>query len=679
MNRSTTFEFCGDTVTIEAGELAQEAHGAVLLRQGDTAILATVVFGAPSVGGRAEFLGLSVEYRERASAAGRIPGGWGRREGRQGDHEILTGRAIDRSLRPLLQGRPQQEIVVTVTVFGASLQADLETLAILAASAAVHESGVAWTGPVGAVRVALLDETFVAMPDDALKLGAELEVLVALTQAGVVMLEGSARQAPRSRLLEAIAVAQTALTPFWFAVDSVREGRESPLHAFVVAEGSLQADEDLPAGVASAFEAIFDGPKAARPALLADLEGAVDELAASVSHAWRTLVRTRALAGSRLDGRALGAVRPLSMRVGPLPGNHGSALFSRGTTQALVSVTVGGPDEGLVSDTLFGRQTDRFMLHYNFPSFAVGEVHRARGPGRREIGHGTLARRALAPVLPNDRDFPLTVRVVSDILGSDGSSSMATVCGASLALMDAGIQVSDAVAGVAMGVVLDGGKWAILTDLTAEEDHLGDMDFKLAGTAQGITAFQLDNKAGTLPLELLQEGLDAACEAIQSILTEMAAVIDAPRAQLAGHAPHFALVRVPVARIGTLIGAGGKTVQDIQSKTHSRIEIKEDGQVRIIAKSPEHLAAAVERVEAIGQVLVVGRTYEGEVISIKDFGAVVRIGDHDGLIHISELGVSRVAKTEEAVSVGQRVEVQVLGADERGRLRFSRRAALMAV
>ena len=633
MKRSETVELGPRTLTLETGELALQAAGAAVARLGDAMVLAAVTRG-PAKGeasgpGHDDFVPMTVEYRERTAAAGRIPGGWGRREGRQGDHEVLTARLVDRALRPLLPEGFRDEVLVTVTVFGWEPGVDIDLLALNASAAALWLSDLPVAAPVAGVRVVEVNGELSVAADETVRAQATAEWFVAGTESGFVMLEGGAAGAPVDGLLGHLDAAAAALAPILAAI------------------GRLRGD-------------------APRPAFAATTPSAADSAA-----------RQAILDGRRPDGRAPDALRPVTAAVGVLPSNHGSALFTRGdvrSTQALVSATVGTGDDALTHEPLGGRRSDRFLLHYNFPSFAVGEAKPPRGPGRREIGHGALARRALAPVLGPDVTASATVRVVSDILSSNGSSSMATVCGASLALMDAGVGIREHVAGVAMGLVRDAGRWVTLTDLTADEDHLGDMDLKVAGTATAVTALQLDVKRGPVGREVVADALGKAQAALETLVEVLRGVIVAPHDKHR-KVPRATQVRIPVARIGGLIGPGGKHVNELQTATNSRIEVRDDGLVRISAKTKADLAAAVERVEAFAVELAIGAIHRAEVIGIKDFGAVVRFGDHEGLVHVSELAAGRVEKAGDVVKVGEFLAVRVLGVDDRGRLKLSARSA----
>ncbi|TNF25662.1 MAG: polyribonucleotide nucleotidyltransferase [Deltaproteobacteria bacterium] len=689
MRTTETITIGNAELSFETGELARQAHGAVVVRHLSSMLLATVVVG-PDSGATRDFLPLTVEYRERMSAGGRVPGGYLRREGRIGDHEVLTSRLIDRTLRPLFPKGFRREVQVLVTCFGADATSDLESLAILAASCALHISSVPFDGPVAGLRISAAgDGALQTLAKWKSRSRATMDWVIALDRRGLVMLEGGAAEASSEEILAAMDEAAAVLAPVLDAFDRLRDaaGREK-LPFEPAADPGLDALADALAREAGPdLDGAWNlpGKVARRDALAATLAPAwaavatregVDE--ALFSQVLKRLVRVRTAAGARLGGRGLDEVRPLSAQVGYLPAAHGSALFSRGGTQALVTATLGTADDAREYETVLGKRSERFMLHYNFPPFAVGELQPQRGPGRREIGHGALARRAILAALPKRDDLPWVLRVVSDILESDGSSSMATVCGASLALFDAGVALSAPVAGIAMGLVHEGDTHVVLTDITGQEDALGDMDFKVAGTPTGVTALQLDNKLGAIPRDVLEEAFGQARRALDHILATMGATLAAPRETIADHAPQVSQLTIPKRTIGRLIGPGGRRIQEIQSQTRTRIDVRDDGRVRIFAKTPQDLATGIERVRSETLVLEVGSDYDAEVVSIKEYGAFVRIGAHEGLVHISELADVRVDRVEDVVRVGDAVRVRVQGADDRGRLELSRRAALAA-
>ncbi|PKN59127.1 MAG: polyribonucleotide nucleotidyltransferase [Deltaproteobacteria bacterium HGW-Deltaproteobacteria-14] len=687
MKTTETITIGGAELTFETGELARQAHGAVLARHAGSAILATVVAG-PDTGERRGFLPLTVEYRERMSAGGRVPGGYLRREARIGDHEILTSRLIDRTLRPLFPAGYDREVQVLVTCLGADAGSDLESLAILAGACALHISSLPFDGPVAGLRISsgAEDGAMRFLAPHKARARAAMDFILAADRRGLVMLEGGAAQVPAERVLAAIDEATAALTPVLDAFDRLRAaaGRDKAAFSPPVPQDPAALADRLLAVAGDDIDAAWQiadrqvRPDALERAFAAGRDALGHEAADDA--AWRGakkhLIRRRTSAGDRLGGRGLTTVRPLTAQVGYLQAAHGSALFTRGDTQALVTATLGTADDAREYETVLGKRSERFMLHYNFPPFAVGEVRPQRGPGRREIGHGALARRAIVPVLPKKDDLPWVLRVVSDILESNGSSSMATVCGTSLALFDAGVPLAAPVAGVAMGLVHDADDYVILTDITGDEDALGDMDFKVAGTRTGVTALQLDNKLGALPRAVLAAALEQARVALDEILDVMDATLPAARESIAPHAPQVTQIAIPKRTIGRLIGPGGRKIQEIQSQTRTRIDVRDDGRVRVFAKNAADLAKGAERVRAETLVLEVGAVYDAQVVTIKEYGAFVRIGAHEGLVHISELDHERTDRVEDVVKVGDEVRVRVQGADDRGRLELSRRAAL---
>jgi polyribonucleotide nucleotidyltransferase len=626
MKVTETVRVGGLELSFEAGHLARLAGGAMVARAGRAWVLAVATAAAKAREG-IDFAPLTVEYRERLSAVGKIPANFHRREGAMSPEEVLTSRLIDRSLRPLLAPGFYSESQVLVTVYGAEPGVDLESLAMLAALGAAHLSDLPMAGPAAGARVVSVDGELrlAEVPDE--KRPPELELLVAVDRQGIVMAEGWAWEIPDARVGGALEHAHAGLQPV------------------------LDAFERLRSKVGRSRRALGS------PAAKGDAE------------------RGAILEGRRQDGRGPAEVRPIQAEVGTIPAAHGSALFERGATQALCSATLGSERDAQDRETLFGRKNRRFLLHYHFPAFAAGEGWASKGPGRREIGHGDLARRALVPVLPPKEEFPYTVRVTSDILASDGSSSMATVCGASLALMDAGVPLRAAVAGIAMGLVWEGDRSVVLSDISATEDRLGDMDFKIAGSRAGVTALQLDNKLGSVAPAILARGLLEARRGLNGILDAMDACLPEPRPAVAEHAPQLAAFRIEPRRVGAVVGANGKTLHDLQSRTGTRVEVSEDGRVAISGRTRAGVAEARRRIEMLAADLKVGGLYRAQVTTIKDYGAFVRFGDHEGLVHVSELAATRVSAPGEVVSEGQAVVVVLLGVDARGRLKLSTKAA----
>lgn len=667
--RTETFSIGEAEITLESGRIARQADGAVLLRQGRTVLLATVVAAGPPQTG-ADFVPLTVEYREKAAAAGRIPGNFFKRETRPGEPEVLVARLIDRSLRPLFPRGWSVETQVQVTVYSAENRSDPAGLAIIAAAAALQVSDVPFDGPVAGLRLLRRGGKLVLLPGEAEGRLADLDLTLAATPEGLVMLEGEAGVVAEDALLAALDAGTAALAPAWAALERLGAGQvkrpvppPDPRHEAEVAE--IAADR--------VHQALKITQKAERRAALAETRRAVrDALGEAALPTFEALVKARArgaiLAGHRPDGRGLTEVRPITCEVGFLPANHGSTLFSRGETQVVVSATLGAQRDAQEVERLFGMTRDRFLLHYNFPAFSVGELGSKPGPGRREIGHGNLARRALFPVIPPESEYPYTLRVVSDVTESNGSSSMATVCGATLALADAGVPLAAPVAGVAMGLVREGERVAVLTDILGDEDHLGDMDFKVAGTAEGVTAIQLDNKLGSLPRAILGPALAQARHGRLHILAAMQPTLDALGGRVPDHVPRHERVRIQASKVGQLIGPGGRNLQQIQGRTGARIEVNQDGTVLIMGRDRASMREAVRAVQAISIELVKGGLYRGTVQSVRDFGAFVRIAEHEGLVHTSELGGATPAE-------GAVMLVRVLGADEKGRLKLSHRAA----
>ncbi len=670
------------SLVLETGRIARQAHGALVVRHGRSFVLGTVV-GADRPSGEGDFFPLTVEYRERLAAGGRIPGAYGRREGRITDREVLTSRLIDRTLRPLFPKGFTHEVQVQVTVFSADAESDLESLGLIAAAGAVHLSDLPFRGPVAGLRIVRRDKRFVALPAAAERPLGHLDFVVAGSRDGVVMVEGAADRIGDEEVIEALDAAAGELAPLLDAFDRLRERAGRPKRAFAPeAPPPLLAEAVREVADALIHAALAHDDKTARRRALAEgealvlgtVEGDPKAIAALYEAEVKRVARQRILDGKRIGGRAHDRVRDIAIDVGLLRANHGSALFTRGETQALVSATLGTRRDVADVETVLGMVQERFLLHYNFPAFSVGEVRAAKGPGRREIGHGHLALRALAAVMPDHKAYPYTVRVVSDITESNGSSSMATVCGGCLALIDAGVPIREPVAGIAMGLIREGDRTAILSDILGDEDHLGDMDFKVAGTAHGITAVQMDNKLGSLPREVLARALAQAGDGRRHILEVMRAAI-----QAAGESTEPSLhtqLRVNPSRIGAIIGSGGSTIREIQEATRTKIDVHDDGFVMVFGTDERGTREATRRIQKLALELKKDGLYVGEVVSIKEFGCFVRIADHEGLVHVSELDDKRVESVESVVQQGQEILVRVLGADERGRLKLSRRAAL---
>jgi polyribonucleotide nucleotidyltransferase len=687
----------GKEIHLETGRVARQAHGAVLAREGDTVVLVTAVHEKPQRTGL-DFFPMTVEYRERTAAAGRVPGGFFKREMRPADRETLTSRLVDRSLRPLFPEAFKNETQIIATVLSFDPNADPGVLAITGAALATHISEMPWNGPVAGIRVAQVDGRFVANPNFEEKERAQLDLIVAVAKGGLVMVEGNCEEVSEATVVEALVFARKAAQPLLAAMDRVRERAGRPKIEIE------EPPEEDPKWVGQIYDA-------ARPELQSILHRALDKL--SLQKAIRGLrdriveqfagqgedaaekakkarevfeeleygeVRNLLLRENlRVDGRGPKDIRPISGSVGWLPRTHGSALFTRGETQAMVSCTLGtGQDEQIV-EALHGEARERFLLHYNFPPYSVGEVKRIMGPGRREIGHGNLARRALDTVIPGQDLFPYTIRVVSDISESNGSSSMATVCGGTLALMDAGVPIREPVAGIAMGLVQAGDRVLVVSDIVGMEDHLGDMDFKVAGTRNGITAVQLDNKLGELDPEVLTEALEQARQGRLHILDEMRKILAAPRSEISQYAPQVHVVSIRKERIRELIGPQGRVIQQIQAQTGTTIEVNDDGMVRVYSPNKTALEECLRMIKHYTADLEKGKIYRGTVVSVKDFGAFVRIyGSTEGLVHISELDNYRVNKVTDVLKEGESTLVKVIDVDRQGKIKLSRKDALDA-
>ncbi|HET9292809.1 MAG TPA: polyribonucleotide nucleotidyltransferase [Gemmatimonadales bacterium] len=690
MHRIET-EFAGRTLSIETGRMAKQAAGSALVRFGDTVVLGAVTV-SPNVS-TLPFFPLTVEYREKTYAAGKIPGGFLKREGRPSDKEILAARVIDRSIRPLFPEGFKNEIQVFVTVLSADQENDADVLGVLAASTALALSPVPWNGPIAAVRVGRVEENWILNPTFQQLEFSTVDLTASGSADSIVMVEGGALEVSEKEMLDALKVAQKGLKELIGIAQKVIGKAARPKMAWAKAP----VDEVLVGRVRGLAEdamakAINAKDKAGRAAaasqikadVLAQLVAEFPERAREIGHEFEEIeyrvMRAQVLEkGERVDGRDGDTIRPITIETGVLPRTHGSALFTRGETQALVAVTLGTSDDEQRIDSIdvAGETTKSFMLHYNFPPYSTGEVKMIRGTSRREIGHGALAERALQPLLPSFETFPYTLRVVSEILESNGSSSMASVCGGSLALMDAGVPMKAPCAGVAMGLIKEGRKVAILTDILGSEDHLGDMDFKVAGTTEGITSIQMDIKIEGMDLKLMEEALERARKGRLHILQEMAKVLPAHRADLSKYAPRIFTMQIKPDKIGDLIGPKGKTIRGIQDATGAKISVEDTGIVTIAAVGGEAGERAREMVAAIVTEPEVGKVYEGPVKSTTAFGAFIEIlPGVEGLLHISELQHGRTEKTEDVVKKGDVVKVKLLEVDERGRMKLSRKALL---
>jgi polyribonucleotide nucleotidyltransferase len=676
---------------LETGKLAKQAHGAAVARYGDTMVLMAAVEGKadPAKG----FFPLTVDYRERTSAAGKFPGGFIKREGRPTTKETLTSRLIDRPLRPLFPAGYINEIQVLGYVLSADKENDPDVLAIIAASAALHVSHIPVAQVTGAVRVARVNGEFVAMPALSDLEESDLDLIVAGTRQAVTMIEGFAREMPEDDMLRAIAFAQEQIVKVIDLIDELRTAaglgpKELPEPAgagelLTALKTKYYADlreRKLTPGKIERRDRVAELYEQAK-AEYAPADGEAKYTPAQVQVAMEQLeervVRDLLLEGKRLDGRGLKDLRQITCEVGLLPRTHGSALFQRGETQALVTATLGTVSDEQRVEGLQEEYSKKFMLDYNFPPYSVGEVKPVRGPGRREIGHGALAERSLKAVVPPPERFPYTIRLVSDILESNGSSSMASVCGGTLALMDAGVPIKQPVAGISIGLVKEPDRFTLLTDIIGDEDHFGDMDFKVAGTPQGICGIQLDLKIDGIGEEIIHGTLAQAREARMQILRHMMKAIMQPRGQISPYAPRLLTVKINPEKIGLLIGPGGKNIKGIQESTGAKIDIEDDGTVFIAHSDAAGAEEAKRRVEAMTQEVKVGAVYEGKVTSIKDFGAFIEIlPGKDGLCHISELSDGYVGRVEDVVKMGDKVRVKVIAIDDSDRVKLSRKVLL---
>ena len=685
-------QFAGRPFTLETGRLAKQAAGSALLRFGDTMVLAAVTV-SPNIS-TLPFFPLTVEYREKTYAAGKIPGGFLKREGRPSDDEILAARLIDRSIRPLFPEGFKNEVQVFVTVLSADQENDADILGVVAASAALTLSTVPWNGPLAAVRVGRVEGNWILNPTFQQLEFSTLDLVVSGSAESILMVEGGSLEISEAEVVEALKVAQKGIKEIiGLQKQVIDKADKKPKIAWTKAEHDAGivakirelAESQMAAAINAKDKASrASGVKAVRDQAIAKVLEAFPDRGREIGNVLEDVeyqvMRKQVLEkGERVDGRDLDTIRPIAIETGMLPRTHGSALFQRGETQALVSVTLGTADDEQRIDSIdvAGETTKSFMLHYNFPPYSTGEVKMIRGTSRREIGHGALAERALQPLLPHYEDFPYTLRVVSEILESNGSSSMATVCGGSLALMDAGVPMQAPCAGVAMGLIKEGDKIAVLTDILGSEDHLGDMDFKVAGTEKGITSIQMDIKIEGLDLKIMEQALEKARKGRLHILKEMAKVLPMARSELSKYAPRIFTMQIKPDKIGDVIGPKGKTIRGIQDATGAKISIEDTGLVTISAVGGEAGEKARAMVAAITTEPEVGRTYEGPVKSTTAFGAFVEIlPGVEGLLHISELQHGRTEKTEDVVKKGDIVQVKLLEVDDRGRMKLSRKALL---
>jgi polyribonucleotide nucleotidyltransferase len=680
-------EWGGRKLTLETGKMARQADGAVLVSYGDTIVLCTAV-GAKGVKSGQDFFPLTVNYQEKAFAAGKIPGGFFKREGRPSENETLVSRLIDRPIRPLFPEGFYNEVQVIATVLSHDMENDPDIVALVGCSAALTLSGIPFFGPVGAARVGYENGQYILNPTVEQMKDATLDLVVAGTQEGVLMVESEARELSEEVMLGAVTFGHAAFQPVIDAIIALAEhGAREPWPLPEASEAELALKKRVAElGRAEITEAYREQVKQERYAKVGAAKGRVVEVLVAEGHDANALkpklkdleadiVRNAILdTGLRIDGRDTKTVRPIVSEVGVLPRAHGSALFTRGETQALCVATLGtGQDEQII-DCLEGEYRENFMLHYNFPPYSVGEAGRMGSPGRREIGHGKLAWRAVHPLLPKKEDFPYTLRVVSEILESNGSSSMATVCGTSLSLMDAGVPLARPVAGIAMGLIKEDRGFAVLSDILGDEDHLGDMDFKVAGTEKGVTSLQMDIKITSITPEIMKIALDQARDGRMHILGEMAKALTGSRHGVAATAPRITVINVPKDKIRDIIGTGGKVIREIVENTGAKIDIEDDGTVKVAATSEEASKKAIDWIRGIVAEPEVGVIYTGKVVKTADFGAFVNfLGNRDGLVHISELTQGRVNKTTDVVNVGDQVRVKCMGFDDRGKVKLSMR------
>jgi polyribonucleotide nucleotidyltransferase len=678
------------TLTIETGEIARQSHGAVMVTLDDTCVLVTVV-GKKDVKPGQDFFPLTVDYQERTYAAGKIPGGFFKREGRPSEKETLTSRLIDRPIRPLFPDGFFNEVQVIATVVSSNNEIDSDIPAMIGASAALAISGIPFDGPIGAARVAFRNGEYVLNPTATELKDAQLNLVVAGTRQAVLMVESEAAELSEEVMLGAVVFGHDQMQPVISMINELADEVGKPLWDWTpLAKDQTLVDKVAAIAQAGLQEAYAIRQKQSRSEKLSALQAQVlkelvtdaaepvdENLARTIfSDLEAKIVRGQILNGEpRIDGRDTRTVRPISIRTGVLPRAHGSALFTRGETQALAVATLGTARDEQIIDALQGEYTERFMLHYNMPPYATGETGRVGTPKRREVGHGRLAKRALIAVLPTAEEFGYSMRVVSEITESNGSSSMASVCGGCLALMDAGVPMKAHVAGIAMGLIKEGNRFAVLSDILGDEDHLGDMDFKVAGTERGVTALQMDIKIQGITKEIMQVALNQAREGRIHILSFMKQALDHPRPEISAYAPRMIVIKIKPEKIRDVIGKGGAVIRAITEETGTTIDIAEDGTVTIACVSSDGGLAAKKRIEEITAEVEVGRIYEGTVLKLLDFGAIVSVlPGKDGLLHISQIAEERVKQVSDHLKEGQSVRVKVLEADEKGRLRLSMKA-----
>ena len=685
-----SFRFGDHEVTLETGEMARQATGAVMVNMDDTVVLVTVVGAKQATSGQ-DFFPLTVDYQERTYAAGKIPGGFFKREGRPSEKETLTSRLIDRPLRPLFPEGFYNEVQIIATVVSSNNEIDSDIPAMLGASAALAISGIPFDGPIGAARVGFVDGEYILNPTATQLKSSLLDLVVAGTEQAVLMVESEARELPEDVMLGAVIFGHREMQAAITAINELADEAGTPLwdhqppakdEALVARVGQLAEAELRKAYELRQKQARSQEIDAIRSRVLEELKGDNPDserenlVKAVFVELEAKIVRSQILNGEpRIDGRDTRTVRPIAIRTGVLPRAHGSALFTRGETQALVVATLGTARDGQIIDALQGEYTDRFILHYNMQPYATGETGRVGSPKRREIGHGRLAKRALIGVLPTVEEFGYAMRVVSEITASNGSSSMASVCGGCLALMDAGVPIKAHVAGIAMGLIKEGNRFAVLTDILGDEDHLGDMDFKVAGTEKGITALQMDIKIQGITKEIMRVALNQARDGRMHILEMMKHTLPSARGEISVYAPRIMTIKIKPEKIRDVIGKGGAVIRALTEETGTSIDIAEDGTVTIACAASEGCLLAKKRIEDITAEVEVGRVYEGTVLKLLDFGAIVSVlPGKDGLLHISQIANERVNSVAEYLREGQTVKVKVLEADEKGRLRLSMKA-----
>ncbi len=685
-------KFGDNTLTIETGEIGRQADGAVIVSYGDTVVLVTAVGNKNAREGQ-DFFPLTVDYQEKTYAAGKIPGGFFKREGRPSEKETLTCRLIDRPLRPLFPKNFYNEIQIVATVMSSDSEIDSDIPAIIGASAALAISGIPFYGPVGASRVGYIDEKFVINPTKTQLVDSELDLVVAGSDAAVLMVESEAKELPEKVMLDAVLAGHKAMQPVIKMINEfAKEAAKDPWD-WTAQETNKDLVSKIEKIAAKDLEKAFAiKAKGERSEKLSEIK---DKVLAEVANENTTpnemnaikneffnleskIVRNKILDGDpRIDGRDTRTVRPIEIRTGVLPRAHGSALFTRGETQAIVVATLGtGRDEQII-DALQGEFKDRFMLHYNFPPYATGETGRVGTPKRREIGHGKLAKRGLSAALPSKEDFDYTIRLVSEITESNGSSSMASICGGTMAMMDAGVPMTDHVAGIAMGLIKEDNRVAVLTDILGDEDHLGDMDFKVAGTDNGITALQMDIKITGITSEIMQVALSQAREGIDHILKIMKKTLKAPRTEMSQFAPQILTIKIHPDKIRDVIGKGGAVIKGLAAETGATIDIDDDGLVKVACTNGESGQAAIDRIKEITADVEVDQVYDGKVIKILDFGAIVSLlPGKDGLLHISQIAHERIKAVKDHLSEGDEVKVKVIEVDDKGRVRVSAKALI---